>query len=197
MFLSFLPWCSLLSGYHLLSKVFHRYNDADYIQKHCANFLFVLFIYKCSPQAEKEVHDNHKNIILDLRHFCVNKRRTQKIQNMCNWINNKKWTGTEISALPMTSLHVIIDDFCRKGEYYEGIVELKNPGKYLAFAVTLGLRNAMTNTAIRPVYFDDGYFSLMPGESKRIYFQVAAKQIRDTMELQVGGYNVQTKKMSL
>ena len=121
----------------------------------------------------------------------------QLIDDNVYWINNKKWTRTEISALPMTSLHVIIDDFCRKGEYYEGIVELKNPGKYLAFAVTLGLRNAMTNTAIRPVYFDDGYFSLMPGESKRIYFQVAAKQIRDTMELQVGGYNVQTKKMSL
>ena len=46
-------------------------------------------------------------------------------------------------------------------------------------------------------YFDDGYFYLMPGESKEIRFQVDCKEGVDKMLLRVDGYNVESKDILL
>ena len=44
---------------------------------------------------------------------------------------------------------------------------------------------------------DDGYFYLMPGESKEIRFQVDCKEGVDKMLLRVDGYNVESKDILL
>ena len=67
----------------------------------------------------------------------------------------------------------------------------------LAAAIALTLRDAKTDAAVRPAYFDDGYFYLMPGESKEVCFQVDCKEGVDKLLLRVDGYNVELKDILL
>ena len=53
------------------------------------------------------------------------------------------------------------------------------------------------DAAVRPAYFDDGYFYLMPGESKEVCFQVDCKERVDKLLLRVDGYNVELKDILL
>ena len=67
----------------------------------------------------------------------------------------------------------------------------------MAAAIALTLRDAKTDAAVRPAYFDDGYFYLMPGESKEVCFQVDCKERVDKLLLRVDGYNVELKDILL
>lgn len=108
------------------------------------------------------------------------------------WINKKDWNGTQMQNLPVSELNVSVKNLVKNGNRQKGTVLLKNPGKYLALAVSLGLRDGDTDKAIRPAYFDDGYFCLMPGESKEVHFEVDCKEA-GKMLLRTEGYNVKSK----
>ena len=109
----------------------------------------------------------------------------------------KEWDGKVLTDLPVASVNVSVKNFAKKANHYEGKLIVKNPGQYLAAAIALTLRNAKTDASIRPAYFDDGYFYLMPGESKEIRFQVDCKEGVDKMLLRVDGYNVESKDILL
>lgn len=113
------------------------------------------------------------------------------------WINQKAWDGTSLSSLPEVSVRASVKHFIKKGRYWEGTVVVKNSQEYLAAAITLDLRDSEMRSAIRPVYFDDGYFFLMPGESKEIHFQVDINKVVDAAVLQIGGYNVKQQNVLL
>lgn len=113
------------------------------------------------------------------------------------WINKKEWDGTALEALPMTSVNASIKTLVNKGKCGEGILIVKNSGKHLAVAVTLELRDGEAGTPIRSVYFDDGYFCLMPGESKEVHFQIDYKEQSGKMLMRVGGYNLKSKDIQL
>src|SRR5699024_2204957 len=113
------------------------------------------------------------------------------------WLNQKEWDGKILADLPVSSVNVSVKNFTKKANYYEGKLIVKNPGQYLAAAIALTLRNAKTDVAVRPVYFDDGYFYLMPGESKEVRFRVDCKEGVDKLLLRVDGYNVQLKDILL
>ena len=113
------------------------------------------------------------------------------------WLNQKEWDGKVLTDLPVASVNVSVKNFAKKANHYEGKLIVKNPGQYLAAAIALTLRNAKTDAPIRPAYFDDGYFYLMPGEFKEIRFQVDCKEGVDKMLLRVDGYNVESKDILL
>lgn len=113
------------------------------------------------------------------------------------WLNQKEWDGKVLSDLPVSSVNVSVKNFTKKANHCEGKLIVKNPGQYLAAAIALTLRDAKTDAPIRPAYFDDGYFYLMPGESKEIRFQVDCKEGVDKMLLRVDGYNVELKDILL
>ena len=113
------------------------------------------------------------------------------------WINQKEWGGKVLADLPVSSVNVSVKNFVRKANRYEGSIVVKNPGKYLAAAIALTLRDAKSGAAIRPVYFDDGYFHLMSGESKEVRFHVDCKERIEKMLLRVEGYNVELKDILL
>ena len=110
---------------------------------------------------------------------------------------SKRWDGKVLTDLPISLVNVSVKNFTKKANHYEGKFIVKNPGQYLAAAIALTLRDAKTDASIRPAYFDDGYFYLMPGESKEIRFQVDCKEGVDKMLLRVDGYNVESKDILL
>jgi hypothetical protein len=73
-----------------------------------------------------------------------------------------------------------------KGLMIEG--KITNPAKTPALEVRLTLRDAKTGQRILPVYYDDNYFSLLPGETRDFHIEsgVAAKHL----EVGLSGWNV-------
>ncbi len=69
-------------------------------------------------------------------------------------------------------------------------VQINNPSKNLAISVKLNLRDAATNNRILPAYFDDGYFTLLPGESKKISLDYPANITRKLVKITAEAYNV-------
>ena len=77
----------------------------------------------------------------------------------------------------------------------EGIatVTVSNPGKSLAFAVHLKVKNA-AGEEILPVLWQDNYFALLPGESRQV---TAAYSGRGAAEVEVEGWNAKAKVVTL
>ena len=47
-------------------------------------------------------------------------------------------------------------------------ITVRNPTPHLAFFVHLTVRKGKDGEDIKPIYWDDNYFSLMPGEKREI-----------------------------
>lgn len=70
-------------------------------------------------------------------------------------------------------------------------VSVENPGKHLAFLVRLRLLRGKDGPEIVPVFWDDNYFSLLPGETRTIAVKVRNSDLNGaTPVLAVDGFNV-------
>ncbi len=95
-----------------------------------------------------------------------------------------------LNTLPAVKLQVS----ARRLKRMEDVVEvvLNNPSKALAFAVSLRLTNSKGEDVL-PVFFDDNYFSMMPGEKRTVEIRYAAEDSRGApTEVRVEGWNVAT-----
>jgi exo-1,4-beta-D-glucosaminidase len=78
-------------------------------------------------------------------------------------------------------------------------VRLTNPGKTLAFMVTLRAVNKTDGKEVLPVFWDDNYFALLPGESRTVAVHYLPGQLSSVrrMAIEVGGWNVEPQSISL
>ncbi|MGH2645403.1 MAG: hypothetical protein ACRDE2_15740, partial [Chitinophagaceae bacterium] len=58
--------------------------------------------------------------------------------------------------------------FTKKGENTFVRIKLKNPSRNLAFMIHLDLKNKTTNESVVPVFWEDNYITLLPGEERTI-----------------------------
>jgi exo-1,4-beta-D-glucosaminidase len=71
------------------------------------------------------------------------------------------------------------------------VVKMKNIGKHLAFMVHLALTKGEGGDEISPAYWDDNYFSLLPGETKVIKARFDKNDQGNTSAiLKIDGWNV-------
>ncbi len=77
------------------------------------------------------------------------------------------------------------------GEEAGGHVTVENTGTGIAFLVRLRLLKQKGETEILPVFWEDNYFSLMPGEKRDVAVKVRKSDAGDAkLQLAVDGYNV-------
>lgn len=77
-------------------------------------------------------------------------------------------------------------------------VRLHNPSPSLAFQVHLGLHQGDAEEEIVPVYWDDNYVSLLPGESRVLTARSSsAEALRGRPTLGVDGWNVEPARLPL
>ena len=74
------------------------------------------------------------------------------------------------------------------------IFRISNQAGAIAVSVKLNLRDTKTNKAILPAYFSDGYFQLLPGESKLITLEYPQKELRN-LKITCEGYNIKRKDL--
>lgn len=69
--------------------------------------------------------------------------------------------------------------------------KVKNTSKIIAVSVKLNLRDKLTQKAILPAYFTDGYFNLLSGESKTIKVDYDPSLKLENLNISADGYNVE------
>jgi exo-1,4-beta-D-glucosaminidase len=70
-------------------------------------------------------------------------------------------------------------------------VTVSNPGKSIAFAVHLKVKKGVAGDEVLPVLWEDNYFPLLPGESRRIGATYSASDLgRAAPLVEVDGWNV-------
>jgi exo-1,4-beta-D-glucosaminidase len=77
-------------------------------------------------------------------------------------------------------------------------VALENAGTGLAFLVRLRLVTGKDQTEILPVFWDDNYISLLPGEKREVMVRVRASDLAGARpSLLVDGFNVAAARTAL
>jgi exo-1,4-beta-D-glucosaminidase len=77
-------------------------------------------------------------------------------------------------------------------------VTVKNPSDHLAFQVRLGIQKNGQTTEILPVFWDDNYIELMPGESREINARyLPTSDLSGPLELTITGWNIEPTTIRL
>ena len=89
----------------------------------------------------------------------------------------KEWADlTALNGLPPATVKCEYS-FADRGQEKELTVTLRNPGKNIAFFIELSVRGEKSGRTIVPVFWEDNYVSLLPGESKTIRATFAAADL--------------------
>lgn len=114
------------------------------------------------------------------------------------WLTDKNPKDFKaLNNIPRT--HLVFSDLKMylDGMNLKGRVSIVNRTKNIALAIKLNVRDMSTDQAILPVYFDDGYFSLLPNEERTISFEIPIKNVKQSMYLSLKGFNVDTNIIKL
>ncbi|MEN6311931.1 MAG: glycoside hydrolase family 2 TIM barrel-domain containing protein [Acidobacteriota bacterium] len=81
--------------------------------------------------------------------------------------------------------------FSQSGERRKFTVELENPSRDLALQIELRVVRDGTSEVVAPIFLDDNYINLLPGEKRKIAGYFAAEDLRGEQAiLKVRGWNV-------
>jgi exo-1,4-beta-D-glucosaminidase len=69
-------------------------------------------------------------------------------------------------------------------------IRLHNPSNHLAFQIKLGIHEDRRDDEVLPVFWEDNYFSLLPGESRAVVARYPTHALQGHPELEVEGWNV-------
>lgn len=94
-----------------------------------------------------------------------------------------------LGSLPKTSVESTITQGSRDGRnFYQ--VAVSNPSSNIAFMVWLRLQDVKTGKPVRPAFYDDNFFSLLPGESRTVNIEYSGKIDPVSTRLVVDGWNI-------
>jgi exo-1,4-beta-D-glucosaminidase len=110
------------------------------------------------------------------------------------WISSNgdaKADFTVLNNLPKVALKYNLTGG-KQGDKYKYMLEIENPTTSLAFAVNPKFVKDQSRDLVLPVFWEDNYFSLMPGEKRKIAVEFNESDLGgEKPVLVVGGYNVQ------
>jgi hypothetical protein len=122
--------------------------------------------------ARLELHDAHGRLLS--QNFYWHARNENDLQ--------------QLNSLP----HVSLRGKWRTHPNAKGIViegKITNPAKTPALSIRLALRDAKTGQRLAPVYFDDNYISLLPGETRT--FRIESPVVTSNVRVTVDGWNAE------
>jgi exo-1,4-beta-D-glucosaminidase len=104
---------------------------------------------------------------------------------------------TSLNALPAVNLKASGRTEARGNERLT-YVTLENPTRHLAFSVRLMLNRNDWGEEVLPVFWQDNYFALLPGERRTVTARCASKALQgSSLTLEVSGWNVAPKTISV
>jgi exo-1,4-beta-D-glucosaminidase len=96
----------------------------------------------------------------------------------------------DLNALPAIPLNVA-SHIEEQGAERLAQVTVENPSKHLAFFVHLAVKQGEQGAEIAPTFWDDNYFSVLPGEKKAVNARFAAADLEGAAPvITLDGWNV-------
>ncbi|MGA2247977.1 MAG: glycoside hydrolase family 2 protein, partial [Verrucomicrobiota bacterium] len=151
-------------------KIQDRQARLDAAPNACTN-LFALVWPPTGAYLAKLTLEDHKGHLLS-QNFYWHARDPEQLQNL----NSMEKVGLAGRMRPPA-----------RGRQTATECEISNSSRSPALAIKLTLRNAETGQRILPVYYDDNYFSLLPGESRVIQIESGSTA---RPQITVEGWNV-------
>ncbi|MGD1085221.1 MAG: sugar-binding domain-containing protein [Verrucomicrobiota bacterium] len=112
------------------------------------------------------------------------------------WRGNNAANLTALNDLPPAAIEGNIQRHDAGGKCLLDVT-LSNPSKVVALMTHIQLRKKSSNERVLPVYYDDNYVSLLPGESRTIKVEAAAKDLGgDSPLVVVDGWNPVVKSQT-
>jgi exo-1,4-beta-D-glucosaminidase len=106
---------------------------------------------------------------------------------------DEKADFTDLDKLPKTEVNVSASAIKKEGNKYMVSVTIENPGKDLAFAVNPKILKKISMDPVLPVFWDDNYISLLPGEKRTLNVEFDSKNLGgEEPVLKVDGWNVKS-----
>jgi exo-1,4-beta-D-glucosaminidase len=104
---------------------------------------------------------------------------------------------TGLASLPKADLNVSAKGETKGTEQVVRIA-LENPGRSLGFLVRLKVTSGKGGEEVLPIYYQDNYFPLLPGEKKEVTATFAAREVRGSAPfVEVEGWNVVPKSVAV
>jgi len=109
---------------------------------------------------------------------------------------NKEYADfTGLEKLPEARVPIKFN-FKQKGSEGEVRVRVSNRSKHIAFFIHFNVTGSKSGNSVLPVFWDDNYISLLPGEKREINAHFAWDDLNgETPLLEVGGWNVPLKRL--
>lgn len=113
------------------------------------------------------------------------------------WSSSKNGSCTNLDRLPQVALPVTAsksDDrqTCRLA------VHVSNPTSHVALMTRLKVIRANSGERVLPIFYEDNYFTLLPGESRTIAIQFAVADLAgEQPKLAVEGWNIASEEISI
>lgn len=85
----------------------------------------------------------------------------------------------------------------KDGEMKEIEILLENHSSQIAFFTSLILLDEKSNQQVLPVFFSDNYFSLVPGETKKVNVQCFSTDLTGKPIIKIEGYNLQPGEIKI
>jgi exo-1,4-beta-D-glucosaminidase len=125
----------------------------------------------------------------------------KEISSNFYWLSangDEKADFTDLDKLPKTEVNVSASAIKKDGNKYTVSVAIENPGKDLAFAVNPKILKKTSMEPVLPVFLDDNYISLLPGEKRTINVNFDSKNLGgEEPVLKVDGWNVKSVEKEL
>jgi exo-1,4-beta-D-glucosaminidase len=102
---------------------------------------------------------------------------------------------TDLSKLPVVDVTTKLSPLLKENDKLELAVEFTNSSSSIAFAVNPKLLSVSTREPILPVFWQDNYFMLLPGEKRTIEMKVDVSLVTEGKLLfKMDGWNLQTAR---
>jgi exo-1,4-beta-D-glucosaminidase len=117
--------------------------------------------------------------------------------------SNFYWLSTQPDATAQfTNLdnltEVDLDISCsaeRKGDTCSVFVDLQNPSSILAFVVNPKIKKSVSGDLVLPICWEDNYFSLLPGEKRRVKVNFNIEDLgAEEPLLTIAGWNIKSEE---
>jgi exo-1,4-beta-D-glucosaminidase len=120
----------------------------------------------------------------------------KEISSNFYWLSTRgdnKADFTDLAKLPKVDVTVKFSPLLKENGKLKLAVELTNSSTSLAFAVNPKLLSASTREPVLPIFWQDNYFSLLPGEKHTVEVQLDASLVTEGKLLfKLDGWNLQT-----
>jgi hypothetical protein len=106
------------------------------------------------------------------------------------WSSSKGGSCTNLNDLPRVTLPVTVAR-SSDGPTTRLAVQVKNPTQNVALMIHLKVVRSHSGERVLPVFYEDNYFSLLPGESRTVTIEFAAANLAgEEPELAMDGWNI-------